>query len=127
MAIGQPAKRVVVVDHCLAIAADLHIGFDAVIALDGGAECRRRVLDHSRRGIMQAAMGDRPCREPPELHSRTTTSGEFEQSFDLDGGVEGQGGHPDGRARVPAFVAEHFDHQVGRAIHDFRSVREANR
>src|SRR5205814_7033378 len=33
-------------------------------------------------------------------------------------------GDTDRRACVPAFVAENFDHQVGSAIHDLRSINE---
>ena len=42
---GEPAQRVVVVHHRLAIAADLQIAFDPIISGDGGGECRHRVLD----------------------------------------------------------------------------------
>ena len=61
-ALGQAAERIVMMHHGLAIGADLQIGFHAVAAGDGGGKGGRRVLN--RDGVMQAAMGQRPCGEP---------------------------------------------------------------
>src|SRR5438094_9814451 len=50
----------------------------------------------------------------------------LEDDLDLDGNVDGQPGHADGRAGVLADrLAEHFHHQVGEAVDHLRLLAEA--
>src|ERR1700680_51014 len=51
----------------------------------------------------------------------------LEQSFDLDRRPERQRGGAHGGAGVAALVAEHFDHQVGGAVHHLWAVAETRR
>ena len=51
-------------------------------------------------------------------------SGDFECALDFHRRVERQGGDANGRACVPTFVAEGGDHEIGGAIHDFRTIDE---
>src|SRR5262249_1629000 len=73
-AVGEATERIVVMHHRLAVAADLQIDLDAVVARDGGGNCARRVLDDALRRIMQAAMGNRPGGEPIGRHRGHFTS-----------------------------------------------------
>src|SRR5262245_51061513 len=52
------------VDHCLAVGRDLHIALDRVVSHDGGAKCRRRILNDASRGVVQSAVSDRSCGQP---------------------------------------------------------------
>ena len=63
-ALGQPAERIVMMHHGLAVGADLQVAFDAVAAGNGGGESAGGILDHAGGGIMQAAMGQRSRGEP---------------------------------------------------------------
>ena len=63
-AIDQAAEDAVVMYHGFAVGAELDVAFDGEIAVDGGLRRRRHVLDDAARGIMQAAMRDRPGRQP---------------------------------------------------------------
>ena len=65
-ALGEAAQRIVVMHHGLAVGADLEIGFDAEAAGDGGLQRPTRCSRSRRRGIVQAAMGDRPRGQPVE-------------------------------------------------------------
>ena len=51
----------------------------------------------------------------------------FHDELDLDRGAQRQLGHPDGRAGVPARVAEHRAQQLRRAVHDTGLPGEAGR
>src|SRR6185436_16736134 len=62
--LGEAAERVVVMHHRLAIRRKLDVAFDGEVAADGGLRGGRHVFDDAARNIMQAAMGDRPCRQP---------------------------------------------------------------
>jgi UMF1 family MFS transporter len=68
----------------LAVGANLHVAFDAVVAGNGGAKCRGCVFDYAPGRIVQSAMRDRSCGQPA---GHGTRSGNLEQTFDLDGGV----------------------------------------
>ena len=126
LAFGQPAEHVVVMHHGLAVGADLDVDFDAVIGGDRRAHGARGILDHAVRGVMQPAMGDRSRGEPVERGPhRSNRSGHFEQALDFDRGIGRQRRDADRRARMPALVAEHRDHQVGGAVHHFGSVGES--
>src|SRR5215468_242406 len=59
--------------------------------------------------------------------SLAPTSGNFEQALDLDGCVRGKRRHADGGAGMPTLVAEHSNHQIGRAVEDLRPVEEIRR
>ena len=62
--LGEPVERVIVIDHGLAVAAELHIDLDAVTGGDRGADCARGVFDRTMRRIVQGAMRNRPRSEP---------------------------------------------------------------
>src|SRR5262249_25002704 len=66
LSIGQPAERIVVIHHGLAVGAELQVAFDAVAGSDRGGECRRRVLDDAFFGIVQAPVRHRPRDQPIE-------------------------------------------------------------
>src|ERR1700730_8422532 len=73
------------------------------------ASCRPRCA--TGRAISQSRPDTERCR-----------SGHFEQAFDLDRRIEGQGGYSHGAAGMPALVAEHLDHQVGSPFHPLGAV-----
>ena len=55
-AFGQPAERIVVMHHGLAIGGDPEIAFDPVSPCDRCCERRRRILDHAISGVMQTSV-----------------------------------------------------------------------
>src|SRR6478736_3518646 len=81
-AFGQPAERIVVVHHGLAVGADLQIAFDAVARRDRGGECRGCVLDDAFL-IMQPSVRHRPCDQPIEI-GHGGASADLENALDLD-------------------------------------------
>jgi hypothetical protein len=50
--------------HRLAIGCELDVAFDRYVALYRGPGRAWHILDDAARGVMQAAMGDRPRRQP---------------------------------------------------------------
>ena len=63
-AFGEAAERIVMMHHRLAVGGELDVDLDGKIAGDRGLHRARHVLDDAARGVMQAAMGDRPRRQP---------------------------------------------------------------
>ena len=63
-AFGQPAELGVMVDHGLAIGADLQVGLDAVIGYQRRAHGAGGVFDHTVGGVVQSAMSERPRGQP---------------------------------------------------------------
>src|SRR6185312_459672 len=63
-ALGEAAELVVMMHHRLAVGSELDIAFDGEIPRDRGFRRGRHVLDDAARNIMQAAMSDRPRRQP---------------------------------------------------------------
>ena len=64
-ALGEAAERVVVMHHGLAVGGELDVDLDREIACDGGLRPRAGMFSMMpRAAIVQAAMGDRPRRQP---------------------------------------------------------------
>ena len=99
-AIGQAAERIVVMHHGLAVGADLQVGLDAVAAGNGGAQRPRPCSRSRRRGVMQAAMRDRPRGEPSRRPGRR--AGMF--TADSRTGLRLRPRHRAGSAATPTVV-----------------------
>ena len=111
--------------HRLAVGADLQVDLDAIIVRNRGSNRASGILNEAVCGIVQPAMGDRPCGKP--VDRSVPTSRHFEESLDFHRRVLRQSRDADGRARMPALVAKDRDHQVGRAVHDLRTFDEVGR
>src|SRR5262245_24880466 len=81
----------VVVHHRLAVGDDLQVGLNRVVAGQRGLEGGRGVLDHAFRGIMQAAVGNRPGGKPvghgapaPQLTSKAPSTSTAASSGSAD-------------------------------------------
>ena len=115
-------------DHRFAVGADLHVALDAVT----GGDRRRRgaggIFDLPAAASCRPrwAMG-RAVSQSGAAMAALARSGDFEHAFDFDGRIERQRRDTDGRAGMAALVAEHLDHQVGRAVHHLRAVEKSGR
>ena len=61
---NMPAAAQAAIDGNFAIGGQLDVAFDGKVCRDRGVCGARHVLDNATRGIMQAAMGDRPFGQP---------------------------------------------------------------
>ena len=67
---GQPPKVVVVEDDRDIVGGEVQVAFDRVVGGDRRLERGERVFRAAARGIVQAAMRDRPGRQPAEIFSQ---------------------------------------------------------
>jgi hypothetical protein len=62
--LGEAPQSIVVIDHGLTVAAELHIDFDAKASLHRCLNRACGVFDQAAGGIMQTAMRNRPRGQP---------------------------------------------------------------